>query len=270
MAHDGAVLAHALVHPHRPQPPPERHGVHRRGRDRLPGLERPPARARRHHRPGAARQRLEHLLGRQGPQRPTRGGQPGRPEVQLAAAAGLRPLLRLPRRRDQPVVSDAGRGQPRDRAAVPARGGLPPLQGPRRPGDADAARQHSPRPSRPWFMWLCPGANHAPHHVDPEWADRYKGQFDDGYEAYREWVLERMVEKGIMPAGHRAHAAQPDARGHVQPQRHGAAVGLAVGRREAAVRADGRGLRRLLRVHRPPGRPGHRLPRGERASSTTR
>ena len=58
----------------------------------------------------------------------------------------------------------------------------------------------SAAPSRPWFMWLCPGANHAPHHVDPEWADRYKGQFDDGYEAYREWVLARMVEKGIMPA----------------------------------------------------------------------
>jgi len=57
----------------------------------------------------------------------------------------------------------------------------------------------SSAPSRPWFMWLCPGANHAPHHVDPSWADKYKGEFDDGYEAYREWVLARMIEKGIMP-----------------------------------------------------------------------
>jgi arylsulfatase A-like enzyme len=56
-------------------------------------------------------------------------------------------------------------------------------------------------PSRPWLMWLCPGANHAPHHVAEEWADRYKGQFDDGYEAYREWVLPRMIEKGILPEG---------------------------------------------------------------------
>jgi arylsulfatase len=56
-------------------------------------------------------------------------------------------------------------------------------------------------PSRPWFMWLCPGANHAPHQVDPSWADKYKGQFDDGYEAYREWVLARMIEKGVMPEG---------------------------------------------------------------------
>jgi arylsulfatase A-like enzyme len=60
---------------------------------------------------------------------------------------------------------------------------------------------HSAAPSRPWFMWFCPGANHAPHHVDPEWADKYKGQFDDGYEAYREWVLARMIEKGMMPEG---------------------------------------------------------------------
>ena len=141
VAHHRAVLADALVLPHRAQPPPERHGVHRRGRDRLPGLERASPQGVRHDRARPARQRLEHLLGRQGPLRPAGGGQPGRPEVQLAAAAGLRPLLRLHRRRDQPVVSDAGRGQPLDRPAVHARGGLPPLQGPRRPGAADDPRQ---------------------------------------------------------------------------------------------------------------------------------
>ena len=56
-------------------------------------------------------------------------------------------------------------------------------------------------PDRPWLMWFCPGANHAPHHVAAEWADRYKGMFDDGYEAYREWALPRMIEKGVLPAG---------------------------------------------------------------------
>ncbi len=50
-------------------------------------------------------------------------------------------------------------------------------------------------------MWFCPGANHAPHHSPKEYADKYKGKFDDGYEAYREWVLERMVKKGIVPKG---------------------------------------------------------------------
>jgi arylsulfatase A-like enzyme len=56
-------------------------------------------------------------------------------------------------------------------------------------------------PSKPWFMWFCPGANHAPHHSPTEYADKYKGKFDDGYEAYREWVLTRMIEKGILPKG---------------------------------------------------------------------
>jgi arylsulfatase len=61
--------------------------------------------------------------------------------------------------------------------------------------------QNATNPSKPWFMWFCPGANHAPHHVPREYADKYKGMFDDGYEAYREWALARMVEKGIMPEG---------------------------------------------------------------------
>ena len=54
-------------------------------------------------------------------------------------------------------------------------------------------------PSRPWLQWFCPGANHAPHHAPQEYIDKYKGKFDDGYEAYREWVLPRMIEKGIFP-----------------------------------------------------------------------
>jgi arylsulfatase len=56
-------------------------------------------------------------------------------------------------------------------------------------------------PDKPWYLWYCPGANHAPHHAPQEYIDKYKGQFDDGYEAYREWVLPRMIERGILPAG---------------------------------------------------------------------
>ncbi|MGX5694842.1 arylsulfatase [Agromyces soli] len=55
-------------------------------------------------------------------------------------------------------------------------------------------------PDKPWYLWFCPGANHAPHHAPQEYIDRYKGKFDDGYEAYREWVLPRMIERGILPA----------------------------------------------------------------------
>ncbi len=61
--------------------------------------------------------------------------------------------------------------------------------------------QKSSNPSKPWYMWFCPGANHAPHHAPQEYIDKYKGKFDDGYEAYREWVLPRMIEKGVLPAG---------------------------------------------------------------------
>ena len=56
-------------------------------------------------------------------------------------------------------------------------------------------------PSRPWYLWFCPGANHAPHHCPQDYIDKYKGKFDAGYEAYRELVLPRMIEKGIMPKG---------------------------------------------------------------------
>lgn len=61
--------------------------------------------------------------------------------------------------------------------------------------------QQASNPSKPWYMWFCPGANHAPHHAPQEYIDKYKGLFDDGYDAYREWVLARMVEKGILPEG---------------------------------------------------------------------
>ena len=59
--------------------------------------------------------------------------------------------------------------------------------------------QKATNPSKPFFMWFCPGANHAPHHAPQEYIDKYQGKFDDGYEAYREWVLKRMIERGILP-----------------------------------------------------------------------
>jgi arylsulfatase len=61
--------------------------------------------------------------------------------------------------------------------------------------------QKASNPSKPWFMWLCPGANHAPHHAPKEYVDKYRGKFDAGYEAYREWVLPRMIGKGLLPEG---------------------------------------------------------------------
>jgi arylsulfatase A-like enzyme len=63
------------------------------------------------------------------------------------------------------------------------------------------ADQKASNPSKPWYLWFNPGANHAPHHAPKEYIDKYKGKFDDGYDAYRKWVLPRMIEKGILPKG---------------------------------------------------------------------
>ena len=61
--------------------------------------------------------------------------------------------------------------------------------------------QKGSNPSRPWFMWINPGANHAPHQAPKEYIDKYRGKFDDGYDAYRKWVLPRMIAKGVIPKG---------------------------------------------------------------------
>ena len=56
-------------------------------------------------------------------------------------------------------------------------------------------------PDKPFLLYFCPGACHAPHHAPKEWADRYKGKFDMGYEAYRELVFQRQRQRGILPDG---------------------------------------------------------------------
>jgi arylsulfatase len=54
-------------------------------------------------------------------------------------------------------------------------------------------------PDKPFFMYFCPGATHAPHHAPKEWIEKYKGKFDMGYEKYRELVFERQQKLGIFP-----------------------------------------------------------------------
>jgi arylsulfatase len=61
--------------------------------------------------------------------------------------------------------------------------------------------QKSLTPDRPFFMYFAPGATHAPHHVAKEWADKYEGRFDSGWDAYREQTLARQIEAGIVPRG---------------------------------------------------------------------
>ena len=54
-------------------------------------------------------------------------------------------------------------------------------------------------PDQPFFMYWAPGAAHGPHHVFSDWADKYKGKFDDGWDAYRERVFKRQKELGWIP-----------------------------------------------------------------------
>ena len=54
--------------------------------------------------------------------------------------------------------------------------------------------------SKPWMMFYSTGCAHAPHHVATEWADKYKGMFDDGWDALRERTIARQKELGIVPA----------------------------------------------------------------------
>jgi len=61
-------------------------------------------------------------------------------------------------------------------------------------------QQKALMPDKPFFVYWAPGATHAPHHVPEEWSAKYKGRFDDGWDAQRERTLERQKELGIIPS----------------------------------------------------------------------
>ncbi|WP_235034270.1 arylsulfatase [Roseiconus lacunae] len=56
-------------------------------------------------------------------------------------------------------------------------------------------------PNKPFFMYFAPGAMHAPHHVTAQWREKFKGQFDMGWEKYREQVFQNQLDRGIIPPG---------------------------------------------------------------------
>jgi arylsulfatase len=64
-------------------------------------------------------------------------------------------------------------------------------------------RQKSVTPERPFFIYYAPGATHAPHHVPKEWMDRFRGQFDQGWDRYREETHRRQLALGVIPPGTR-------------------------------------------------------------------
>jgi arylsulfatase len=60
-------------------------------------------------------------------------------------------------------------------------------------------QQRSMQTDQPFFAYFAPGATHAPHHVAPEWSDKYQGRFDAGWDALRDEVFARQKELGVIP-----------------------------------------------------------------------
>jgi arylsulfatase len=60
-------------------------------------------------------------------------------------------------------------------------------------------QQKALAPDKPFFVYFAPGATHAPHHVPKEWADKYKGKFDQGWDKLREETYERQKKLGVIP-----------------------------------------------------------------------
>ncbi len=60
--------------------------------------------------------------------------------------------------------------------------------------------QQSLTPDKPFFVYYATGAVHAPHHVPKKWADKYKGQFDEGWDKVREKSFDRQKSMGLIPA----------------------------------------------------------------------
>jgi arylsulfatase len=55
-------------------------------------------------------------------------------------------------------------------------------------------------PNKPFFAYVATAATHSPHHAPKEWIDKFKGQFDQGWDRYREMTFERQKQLGVIPA----------------------------------------------------------------------
>jgi len=65
-------------------------------------------------------------------------------------------------------------------------------------------------PDKPYFMYFAPGATHAPHHVPESYIAKWKGKFDEGWDAMRQQILDRQIKMGVVPAGTKL-APKPEA-----------------------------------------------------------
>ncbi len=61
--------------------------------------------------------------------------------------------------------------------------------------------QKTSAPDKPFLVYFAPGAAHAPHHAPKEWIEKFKGQFDQGWDELRDTIFQRQLEAGVIPAG---------------------------------------------------------------------
>lgn len=61
-------------------------------------------------------------------------------------------------------------------------------------------KEKSIAPDKPFFLYVAPGASHAPHHAPKDWIAKFKGKFDMGWDKYREQAFERQKKLGVIPA----------------------------------------------------------------------
>ena len=109
-------------------------------------------------------------------------------------------------------------------------------------------------PHKPFFVYFSTGCSHAPHHVAKEWADKYKGKFDQGWDKLREETFARQKELGVIPAD-----AELTPRNEAFP-----AWDDVPDEAEGALCAPDGGLRRVLRERRLQRRSCDRRDRGAR------
>ena len=142
---------------------------------------------------------LEHLHGRQVASVPDRRDEPGRPAPQLAVRAWFRALVRLPRRRDQPVASRAGLRQP------PGGPAEDPEEGYHLTDDITGKALEFIKdakaiaPEKPFFLYYAPGACHAPHHAPKECDREVQGSIRHGLRGHARATLARQKKMGLVP-----------------------------------------------------------------------
>ena len=211
-AHDGALLADALLHPHRPQPPLQRRGLHHGAGDGLSRLRRADAVRERDAARDAARARLQHLLRRQvAPVARRRTTRPPGPFHRWPLGRGFERFYGFLGGETNQWYPDLTRDNALGAPAARPEDGLPPERGPRRPGDQDGPRRARQRAREAVLHVLRARRGARARTTSPaEWADRYKGAFDDGWDAYRETVFARQKELGLLPADAELSPRDPD------------------------------------------------------------